>query len=99
MSETVPVPNFTLYGILMIILGVNCLAPKAHDISRPSRRIGVTAQTETEKVLSLWVLLYEHPRSEDNLLMLNTTHRYLYLTFMMIMRRYGRNKDRQVHNT
>lgn len=64
MSEDVPVLNFTLYGILMIILGI------------------IT-----------FIVTYKHVFPTGSI--------YLVMSgiFLILMRRYGRNKDRQSHNT
>lgn len=64
MSEDVLPPNFTVYGILMIVLGI------------------IT-----------FIVTYKY--------VLPTGSIFLVMSgiFLILMRRYGRNKDRQVHNT
>lgn len=63
MNDEMLPPNFTLYGILMIILGI------------------IT-----------FVVTYKH--------IFPTGSIYLVMSgvFVLFMRRYGRNKDRQVHD-
>lgn len=64
MSEDVPHLNFTLYGILMIILGI------------------ITFIVTYKRVFPIGSI-------------------FLVMSgiFILFMRRYGRNKDRQVHDT
>lgn len=64
MSEDVPHLNFTLYGILMIILGI------------------ITFIVTYKRVF---------PTGSIYLVMSGV--------FVILMRRYGRNKDRQAHDT
>jgi uncharacterized membrane protein HdeD (DUF308 family) len=64
MNEDMLPPDFTYYGILMIILGI------------------IT-----------FIVTYKH--------VIPTGSVFLVISgvFLIVMRRYGRNKDRQVHNT